>query len=68
MLKLYDNVMIKATGETASIIEIDNNNGADVPIYLIEIHNKPRNAKINDVVKWVEYNEIEAYDRRKKNG
>ena len=60
MLKLYDKVRIKSTGETASIIEIDDNNGNDVPVYLIELHNKPENADVTDVVKWVEHSDIEA--------
>ena len=58
-MKLYDTVKIKATGELASIIEIDDNGGKDVPIYLVELHNKPQNATVADVVKWLEIGELE---------
>lgn len=60
MLKLYDTVKIKATGELASIVEIDDNGGKDVPIYLVELHNKPKNAPVTDVVKWLESSDIET--------
>lgn len=60
MLKLYDTVKIKATGELASIVEIDDNGGKDVPIYLVELHEKPENAPVTEVVKWFESNKIEA--------
>lgn len=60
MLKLYDTVKIKATGELASIVEIDDNGGKDVPIYLVELHEKSENAPVTEVVKWFESNEIEA--------
>ncbi len=59
MLKLYDTVKIKSTGELASIIEIDDNDGKDVPIYLVELHNKPQNATVTDVIKWFEIEELE---------
>ena len=59
MMKLYDTVKIKATGELASIIEIDDNGGKDVPIYLVELHNKPKNATVADVVKWLEIGDLE---------
>ncbi len=59
MLKLYDTVKIKATGELASIVEIDDNGGKDVPIYLVELHNKPKNTPVTDVVKWLESDDIE---------
>ncbi len=62
MLKLYDTVKIKATGELASIVEIDDNGGKDVPIYLVELHDKPKNASVTDVVKWLESGDIEAAD------
>lgn len=62
MIKLYDTVRIKSSGELASVIEIDDNDGKDVPIYLCELHNKPAGADVTDVVKWLESNEIEPVD------
>ncbi len=59
MLKLYDTVKIKSNGELASIIEIDDNDGKDVPIYLVELHNKPKNTTVTDVIKWFEIEELE---------
>lgn len=54
MLKLYDTVKIKATGKLASIVEIGDNGGKDVTIYLVELHDKPENAPVTEVVKWLE--------------
>lgn len=59
MFKIYDTVKIKSTGETATIIEIDDNDGKNVPIYLCELNNKPENAEVTDVIKWFESDEIE---------
>lgn len=59
MIKLYDTVRIKASGKTASVIEIDDNDGKNAPVYLVEIHDKPEGANVTDVIKWLEYSEIE---------
>lgn len=59
MFRMYDTVRIKVTGEKAEIIEIDNNNGTCPPIYLCELCEKTDNAKLTDVVKWFEIEEIE---------
>ena len=58
-MKKYDKVKIKKTGAVGAIIEIDDDNGTKPPIYLIEIIDKPVNAKIEDVVLWCDYDEIE---------
>lgn len=59
MFGLYDTIRIKSTGEKASVIEIDDNNGKSPPIYLCEINEKPDNSKLSDVVRWLEADEIE---------
>lgn len=59
MMKKYDKVRIKKTGAVGAIIEIDDDNGKKPPIYLIEIIDKPASAKIEDVVFWCNYDEIE---------
>lgn len=59
MFKLYDNVIIKESKKAGTIVEIDDNGGKNVPIYLVELHDKPDNAEISDVIKWLEYSEIE---------
>lgn len=62
MIKLYDIVRIKSSGELASVVEIDDNHGKNVPIYLCELHNKPATADVTDVVKCLESDEIEPVD------
>ncbi len=59
MIKLFDVVKIKATGKLGTVIEIDDNDGKNVPIYLVELHDKPKGADVTDVIKWLEYSEIE---------
>ncbi len=59
MFRLYDTVKIKSTGDLATIIEIDENRGKTLPIYLVELNVKPKNATVSDVIKWLEQDEIE---------
>lgn len=54
MIRLYDTVKVKKSGEKAAIIEIDDNNGMSPPIYLLEIINKPDDASFDDVIFWCE--------------
>lgn len=58
MIKEFDTVTIKATGEKGNVIEIDDNGGKNVPIYLVELRDKPADALVSDVIKWFEYSEI----------
>ncbi len=59
MIKAYDKIKVKSTGKLGTVIEIDDNGGTDVPIYLVELDDKPKNADVTDVVKWYEHSEIE---------
>lgn len=59
MIKPFDTVKIKSTGELATVIEIDDNDGKNIPIYLVELNDKPKHTDVTDVVKWLEHNEIE---------
>ena len=61
MFRLYDTVKIKSTGEAATIIEIDENRRKSLPIYLVELNDKPKNTTVADVIKWLEQDEIENY-------
>lgn len=60
MIKEFDTVIIKATGKKGNVIEIDDNGGKSVPIYLVELQDKPADASVSDVIKWFEYSEITA--------
>lgn len=68
MLKLYDKVIIKKTGNHGNIIEIDDDNGTKPPIYLVEIvdDEKPVGAEITDVVFWCESEDIDGNLSRNK--
>lgn len=61
MIKLYDEVKIKKNGKIANVVEIDDNDGKSVPIYLIELQDKPNGADVSDVVFWCEAEEIEPF-------
>lgn len=61
MIKLYDTVVIKATGQHAAVIEIDDAGGTKAPVYMVEIidEEKPEGADLRDVVFWCDYSEVE---------
>ncbi len=58
MLKIYDKIIVKKTGNEGSIIEIDDDNGTKPPIYLIVLTVKSSDANLNDVVFWCDADEI----------
>lgn len=58
MIKLYDKVKIKKSGELGIVIDIDNNNNTRPDIYLVEIIDKPKNYNIEDVILWCDYEEV----------
>lgn len=58
MIKLYDKVKIKKSGELGIVIDIDNNNNTRPDIYLVEIIDKPKNYNIEDVILWCDYGEV----------
>ena len=57
-MKEYDVVMIVESGEQAQILEIDDDKGRKAPQYLVELLNKPENARMNEVVFWCGGDEI----------
>lgn len=58
MIKLYDKVKIKKSGELGIVVDIDNNNNTRPDIYLVEIIDKPKNYNIEDVILWCDYEEV----------
>lgn len=65
MLKLYDEVRVKSTGQIANIVEIDDNKGQSPPVYLIEMRDISDDMEIEDVIKWVEQSDIERVKNSK---
>ena len=61
MIKLYDTVVIKATGQHATVIEINDARGMKAPVYLVEIadEEKSEGSDLMDVVFWCDYSEVE---------
>lgn len=58
----YDTVLVKKTGQKACIVEIDDNNGMDVPIYMVEVIDKPDDADVSDVLFWCDRSDLEKVD------
>ena len=67
-MKVYDPVTVIKTGKPATIIEIDDNNGKDAPIYLVEIDDTAKGdyTSVSEVVFWCEQEEIKPRRIRKR--
>ena len=58
MFVLYSSVRVKSSGFTGSIVEIDDNNGKNLPVYLVE-YDEQFYDDPNDALDWFEEDEIE---------
>lgn len=61
MIELYDRVMVKKNEFPGNIVSIDDNNGRDIPIYLVEIDDEYKDGS-NDLI-WCEKDEIELIEK-----
>ena len=58
MIKLYSKVKIKKNGFTGTIVEFDDNNGQDLPVYLVEL-DPQFYTNPDDALDWFDENEID---------